>query len=219
MKVSYKTDWPYWVIILIPLVYLGSLWNDLPEKVVMHYNLEGQPDRWGSKVELVLMPVMLPVFMYLVMLLIPVLDPRKKIEQMGGKYRQLMFIMVLFMSAIATFIIYTAAKGAELNTHFVFGLLGLLFIFLGYFFQSIKPNYFIGIRTPWTLESEEVWVATHRWSGKIFIAGGVIMLGTAFLRQQEITFALLAGVIVLLGLVPLIYSFIKYKELEKEGRK
>jgi uncharacterized membrane protein len=218
MKVSVKSDWTYWILILIPLSYLAIIWSDLPDRVVMHYNLEGQPDRWGSKTELVLVPVMLPLLMYLIMLLIPVLDPRKKIAQMGNKYRQLMFIMVLFMSVLACFIIYTASKGAELNTHIVFGLLGTLFVFLGYFFQSIKPNYFIGIRTPWTLESEEVWVATHRWSGKIWIVGGLVMIIAAFLTDEKIALAFFAGTIVLLALVPLIYSFIKFKELEKAGR-
>jgi uncharacterized membrane protein len=218
MKVSVKSDWTYWILILIPILYLAITWSSLPERVVMHYNLDGEPDRWGSKTELVLVPVLLPLLMYLIMLLIPVLDPRKKIEQMGNKYRQLMFIMVLFMSVVACFIIYTAAKGAELNTHIVFGLLGTLFVCLGYFFQSIKPNYFIGIRTPWTLESEEVWVATHRWSGKIWIAGGLLMIIAAFLTDKKIALAFFAGTIVLLALVPLIYSFIKFKELEKEGR-
>jgi uncharacterized membrane protein len=184
----------------------------------MHYNLYGEPDRWGSKTELVLLPVMLPLLMYLVMLLIPILDPRKKIQQMGSKYRQLMFFMVLFMSVLACFIIYTASKGAELNTRIVFGLLGTLFMFLGYFFQTIKPNYFIGIRTPWTLESEEVWVATHRWSGRIWVFGGLLMVVAAFLTREKIALTFFAGVIVILALVPLIYSFIKFKELEKAGR-
>ncbi|HEX5001592.1 MAG TPA: SdpI family protein [Bacteroidia bacterium] len=217
MKVSYKSDWTYWILILIPFSYLAFIWSDLPERVVMHFNIDGEPDKWGNKTNLVLVPVLLPLISYLVMLFIPVLDPRKKIEQMGNKYRQLMFIIVLFTSALACFIIYTASRGAELNTHIIFGLLGLLFMFMGYFFQTIKPNYFIGIRTPWTLESEEVWVATHRWSGKIWIAGGLLMVAAAFVTKEKIALAAFAGVVVLLSMVPLVYSFIKFKELEKSG--
>jgi uncharacterized membrane protein len=127
--------------------------------------------------------------------------------------------MVIFTSALACFIIHTAYKGNELNTRIIFGLLGLLFIFLGYFFQSIKPNYFIGIRTPWTLESEEVWVSTHRWSGKIWVVGGMLIVLSAFITREKIALAVFAGVIVVLALVPLFYSFVKFKELEKEGRK
>lgn len=218
MKISLKYDVPVWLLILVPFLYLAYMWKLLPEEVAMHYNLNGEPDRWGSKIELVVIPVLMPLLVYLIMILIPVLDPRKKIQQMGEKYHQLMVVMVLFMSVLAVFVINTASQGKELNTQIIFGLLGLFFIFLGNFFQFIKPNYFIGIRTPWTLESEEVWVATHRWSGRIWILGGVLMIVAAFITKEKISLAVVALAIVLLALLPLIFSYIKYKELEKSGR-
>ena len=217
MKISYKTDWFLWLLILVPFAYLAYMWKLLPDQVVMHYNIDGEPDRWGSKTELVIIPCLMPLIIYLIMLFIPVLDPRKKIEQMKSGYRWLMTGIVLFLSVFAVFVIYTASKGVELDTRIMFGLLGLFFIFLGYFFKSIKPNYFIGIRTPWTLESEEVWVKTHQWSGRIWIAGGFLIVAAAIVTNEKISLAVFAGIIVLLALLPLIYSFIKYKEFEKAG--
>jgi uncharacterized membrane protein len=152
MNSTFKKELPIIGIVLLPLVYLAFIWNSLPDKVPTHWNQRGEIDHWGDKVSLIGIPFMLPVFIYALLLVIPIIDPKKRIALMGGKYYQFKFILVLLMSLLALFIIYISKNQSFSNPNFIFILIGVLFIVLGNYFKVIQPNYFIGIRTPWTLD-------------------------------------------------------------------
>jgi len=95
---------------------------------------------------------------------------------------------------------------------FVFGAMGLLFILLGNFMGKLRPNYFAGIRTPWTLESKTVWLKTHRLGGRVMVAGGICMLFASFLLPTEQSFLLcLLPFTLLIVLIPTVYSYICYR--------
>ena len=151
-----KKELPYILIALIPFIYLAFIWSNLPETVPMHWNGKGEIDRYGSKNELWLMVLMLSGLGYFLFLIIPKIDPKGKLSKMGNKLDNIRLMMALFMSALSMFIIYSVQQ-TESKPTFVFALIGLLFAGLGNYFKTIKPNYFIGIKTPWTLENEEVW--------------------------------------------------------------
>ena len=151
-----KKEIPFLAIVLIPFVYLIYIWNRLPEKVPMHWNGAGEIDRYGNKKELLIMLFMLVGITYFVFLIIPTIDPKQKLQNMGNKLNNLRMILTLFMSGLAVFILYSVQQNSS-NPGFVFAIIGLLIAFLGNYFKTIKPNYFIGIKTPWTLENEEVW--------------------------------------------------------------
>jgi len=153
---KFKKEIPFLAIALIPFVYLIYIWNRLPEKVPMHWNGAGEIDRYGDKKELVAMLCMLVGITYFVFLIIPYVDPKQKLQNMGNKLNNLRMILTLFMSGLAVFILYSVQQKSSIPG-FVFSIIGLLFAFLGNYFKTIKPNYFIGIKTPWTLENEEVW--------------------------------------------------------------
>jgi uncharacterized membrane protein len=92
-----------------------------------------------------------------------------------------------------------------------------LFLVLGNYFKVIQPNYFIGIRTPWTLENNEVWKVTHVFAGKLWVVGGlVIVLGGLIFENHSFSIAFIPLVVVL-AIVPMVYSYIKFKEIEKRG--
>lgn len=148
------------LLVGIPFIYLAMIWSSLPEKVPLHWNIRGEIDRWGSKSELILIPVLLPLT-YVIMRLIPVIDPKKNFTKMGAKYEQLKFILIAFMSGLAVYII-CATKIQSIGNFSSFMIAsGFLIMIIGNYFKTIKPNYFIGIRTPWTLEHESAWKATH----------------------------------------------------------
>ena len=94
--------------------------------------------------------------------------------------------------------------------------MGLLFAALGFFFRSIKPNYFIGIKTPWTLESEEVWTKTHQVSGPVWIACGLFM-AIAPLFAKAASVYIILGTTLGLSVFSVVYSYMVYKALPKEG--
>ena len=202
-----------WLIILIPFAYLGLSWNQLPDRIPVHFNLQGEANGWGSKFSLVGILFATTVLMNLLLLFIPKLDPKGKIENMGGKYDQMRLLMVLFMAALATFIVYNALSQHSFNPNLLLILIGGLFIVLGNHFPALKPNYFIGIRTPWTLESETVWRKTHRMGGRLWLIGGIIILAAALLPYNNLRIVILVSTIVTITLIPTIYSFL---ELRKE---
>ena len=106
---------------------------------------------------------------------------------MGNKLNYLRFALSLFMSAIAVFIIYSVQQSQSKPT-FIFILIGLLFTILGNYFKTIKPNYFIGIRTPWTLENEDVWKKTHLLGGKLWFVGRITSYNVCYTKLlRELT--------------------------------
>lgn len=202
-----------WIFTLTPLVYLGLSWNEMPAQVPIHFNLEGEADRWGSKLTLAGIIFVMTVLTNLLLLFIPNLDPKGKVEKMGGKWPQVRFLIMIMMAALSGFIIYSARNQHAFNPNLLFILLGLFFVVLGNYFPAIKPNYFIGIRTPWTLESDSVWKKTHRMSGPLWVGGGIVVVAASFLQDNTFRLAVFLLVIALMTLIPTVFSFI---ELRKE---
>ena len=211
---KFKKEIPFLAIALIPFVYLIYIWNRLPEKVPMHWNGAGEIDRYGDKKELVVMLFMLVGITYFVFLIIPSIDPKQKLQNMGNKLNNLRMILTLFMSGLAVFILYSVQQKTS-NPSFVLAIIGLLFAFLGNYFKTIKPNYFIGIKTPWTLENEEVWKKTHIIGGKLWFVGGLLMALT-FLLPNEMQLYTFLGITAVITIVPIVYSYLEFKKIKNQ---
>lgn len=137
---------------------------------------------------------------------------------MGGKFYQIKFILVLFMSLLALSILYISNNQSFSSPNFVYILTGVLFIILGNFFKVIQPNYFLGIRTPWTLESPEVWKLTHVFAGKLWFIGGIIMVLGVLIFENNIFHTIFTILFAILILIPIVYSYVKFKEIEKKAK-
>ncbi|MGO4822632.1 MULTISPECIES: SdpI family protein [unclassified Flavobacterium] len=216
MKLTFKNELPLIGIVLAPFVYLSIIWDTLPEKIPTHWNYKGEIDKWGDKYSLIILLFLLPVLSYVLMLVIPKIDPKKKMEQMRGKYYQLKFILVLFMSTLAFVILYLTQKESTSSPNLIYILIGILFIALGNYFKVIQPNYFIGIKTPWTLENKEVWKLTHTLAGKLWILGGLIIVIGSLVIANSVFIYVFGGVVAIISLVPIVYSYLKFKELKKQ---
>ena len=216
MKFSIGKEWPYLALIALPIIYLAIIWNGLPNELPMHWNIKGEVDRWGSKSELWIMPFLLPGLIYLIMLIVPAIDPKQQLEKMEGKYEQFKFIMVLFMSILALYIIYSAQQQSLMAPNALFVLIGLMFAGIGNYFQTIKPNYFLGIRTPWTLENEIVWKQTHKMGGVLWMVGGLVIVGISLLfsKMSTLFMVLFLSITTLLCIIPLIYSYQLFQKLK-----
>lgn len=211
-----KKEIPFITIAILPFAYLAYLWNRLPEKVPMHWNGSGEIDDYGNKTELLFMLSLVVGLPYLIFLVIPHIDPKQKLQNMGNKLNNLRLILSLFMSALAVFILYSVQQVTS-NPTFIFAILGLLFAFLGNYFKTIKPNYFIGIRTPWTLENEEVWKKTHLLGGKMWFVGGLLMAMT-FVLPEPLNQYVFLGIIAVITVIPIVYSYLEFKKQKNQGQ-
>ena len=208
-----RKELPYILIAIIPFVYLVFIWNNLPETVPMHWNGKGEIDRYGSKNELWGLTAMLSGLGYFLFLIIPKIDPKGKLDKMGNKLNNLRLMMALFMSALSIFIIYSVQQ-VESKPTLIFALIGLLFAGLGNYFKTIKPNYFIGIRTPWTLENEEVWKKTHHFGGKLWFVGGLLIFILSLIIPHDYSFYIMITITIIISIVPVIYSYSEFKKLK-----
>lgn len=216
MSLTLKKELPIIGIVLLPFIYLAFIWNTLPEKIPTHWNAKGDIDHWGDKTFLISVPFMLPVFMYILFWAIPKIDPKKKLLLMGGKFHQIKFVFVLFATVLALFVIYCSKSLSFSSPKFIFVLIGILFLAMGNYFKVIQPNYFLGIRTPWTLENNEVWKSTHVFAGKLWFIGGLLIVLGALLFDVEFFGIVFLIFVTVLAIIPMIYSYIKFKQIEQK---
>ena len=208
---NFKKELPILIIVSLPFIYLAYIWNELPSKVPLHWNIHGEIDRYGDKSELLIIPFLLPLLVYLIFLVVPKIDPKKKLHKMGGKFQTIKFILTTFMSILALFIIYSAKNQSITNSNYIVLIVGVLFIVLGNYFKTIKPNYFIGIRTPWTLENDDNWKETHKLGGKLWFVGGILIVILSLFLNTSLNFTvflIITGVIVI---IPVVYSYLHYR--------
>ena len=148
---------------------------------------------------------------YLLLKFLPAIDPKKQIKYGESTFQKLALGMVVFLAALDIAIVYaTVHKGFEMNK-VIFPIIGLLFAFIGNMMYSIKPNYFAGIRTPWTLESEDNWRATHRLAGTIWFIGGIALTVLMLFLPPAAGTIIFTSCVLVMAFTPMIYSFIYFK--------
>jgi uncharacterized membrane protein len=211
-------------ISLLPLVYLLVEWDQLPSKVPIHYNSQGIPDDFSSRWSLAGILLFMTGVGTGVSVLIRDLgriDPKNRYTAAHPLPRRISWLIVLFICAISLFIVYSTLQyvgGGETMsqrtvTVFVFALMAAL----GNMMHSLKPNYFIGIRTPWSLEDDENWRMTHQFGSKFMFFGGILLMVAALFVPGRLAGGLLIAGVLLLALVPSIYSYSIYRKKLKGG--
>lgn len=206
------------IIILItaaPLVYLLLTYSSLPEQLPMHWNIKGEVDNYGPKYY----PFLLTPGMYFLLLIIPLIDPRKKnYEKFLTVFFRIRLLLTIFFSLIIATIVY-AANGHEVAMGRIIGTgILALFTFLGNYMINIKPNWMIGIRTPWTLDNETVWKKTHQTGGRLWFYGGMTLLIISFFLNETSLFYLIATGVITLSIIPVVYSYNIYKKEKKKNQ-
>jgi uncharacterized membrane protein len=178
IKATIKTEIIPLLFILIACVSSIYFYKHFPETVPSHWNINGEVDAYSSKTFGAFMLPAISIFMYVLFFFIPYLDPKKdRYAQFEKTYHVFKGILIVFM---VTLYLFMGMNGLGYNYPvgtLIPVMIGILFIVLGNYMSKIKPNWFMGIRTPWTLSSEENWNKTHRLGAKIFVIGGILMMG------------------------------------------
>jgi uncharacterized membrane protein len=204
-----------WPIILVPAAYLALVWNKLPQKVALHFNLEGTADKFGSKNELLIMIIVLTILVAAVYIFLPLvykIDPKKTAIANKTRLQRLGFAIALFISFVDCMIINSAEQGGlRFNIRLIFGSIGLLWCIIGNYMHNIKPNYFAGLRLPWTLNNEENWRKTHLLAGKLWFAGGLLIGITCLFISGNLLLILFFCITIIITIIPCIYSYRLYR--------
>ena len=183
MKTTWKTERPHWMLLALIVAMATWGWNTLPDKMPVHWNMAGQVDRYGGKFEGVLLMPLIALGLYVLLLVLPRLDPgHANYAQFAGVYNVIRFATLATLTTVYGTMLL-AGGGYDIEVSTVISLAtGIMFIVLGGSMGKIRPNWFVGIRTPWTLSSKVSWIQTHRAGGWLFlIIGSAQIVGGLFL--------------------------------------
>ena len=190
-------------------------WPWLPGMVATHWNAHGEVDRYSPRWTLFLVAPGIMVGFVALFAVLPWLSPRRfDVRTFEPTYLFVLALLVTLMAYVHAVILWNAVKGGVDTMSVMFGGLSLFLIAMGNVLGKVRRNFYIGIRTPWTLASERVWYSTHRLGAKAFVTGGVIGLVIAFAGLPVWTWI---AVILAAAALPLVYSLVLYKRLEKSG--
>ena len=192
------------IVILFPILWGVMIWSQLPNQIPIHFNFAGQANSFSSKL---LAVIGLPIFLLLVHLFVIFVTSRDpKNQTMNEKMGKVIYWLTPIVSLSLSYLIYSKALGSTTNPSiFVSALLGLIFVMMGNYMPKLKVNHTVGIRLPWTLQSEDNWHKTHRLAGKLWVLGGLILL-----LEAGIQFAVpyVMGIVILtIVLIPILYSY------------
>ncbi len=211
MRVSWRTEIPQWLLIGAMFVAAAVTWPTAPEQVPVHWNIAGQVDRYGGKVEGLLGIPLLTLALYVLLLALPRFDPgRRNYARFAGAYAVIRLGLVVVMAILqATILLWV--RGTQVDVAAVVGsTIGVLLLMLGGVMGKIRPNWFVGIRTPWTLSSKRAWIKTHRLGGWLFILMGIATILAGWTRS-EWTFGVMLAVLLLGSAWLVVYSYLVWR--------
>ena len=201
-------------LIAVMLIAGLVLYARLPDPMPSHWNAAGEVDDYMSKFWGVFLLPLMTVILVPLFLVIPQIDPLKaNIAKFRGVFNWFIVAFVAYMLFVYG-LTMAAALDYQFNmTYALLPIVGLLFIGIGYMMGQAKRNFFIGIRTPWTLSSDTVWDETHKLGAKMFMIGGAVTIVSAFLGEMGIWLMLVA--MLAAAFVPIVYSYILWRRENK----
>ncbi len=203
------------VLVILAIAAYFVSYPHLAERIPLHWNIDGAVDGYGPRYALLLLGPGLMLSEMALFALLPKLSPKRyEVDSFEPTYLHLMLVLVSMSGYFFGVLLWAAWTGpVDINRALLAGI-SVLTILIGNVLGKVRRNFFIGVRTPWTLASERVWYATHRLAGKLAVFSGFIclllaLLGAAVWLWMTVLFAGL--------LTPVAYSFYYYKGLEKRG--
>ncbi len=203
------------ILIILPPVYLLKIYPSLPPVIPTHFGIDGKPNGFSEKhqmIWIILITSLLSGAVYLLIKNLPKIDPKKTASLSAGNTQKIAVAVVALMCAVMICLLYSSSRGSLSFSRMLNPLMGIFFIVVGNLMYNIKPNYFVGIRIPWTLENENNWRATHHMAGKLWFIGGILItISTLLLSAQAGEYFFMGGTLIL-ALAPIIYSFIYFRK-------
>lgn len=204
------------IAILLPILIGLILWNALPGRFATHWGINGEADGWSGKAFAVFAPPLSMLAVHWLCFWVTSLDPKAKDQH--KKVFGMIFWVCPVLSIASSGMMFALALGTEFNsTSILLPGMAITFIGIGNYLPKCRQNHTIGIKVSWALANEENWNATHRFGGKVWVIGGLALLFLAFL-PMEMAIAPMFLIILVMGFVPMIYSWAYYKKQCNAGR-
>ena len=206
-----KKNWKLMLItsavILLPVLAGVLLWNQLPEQIPTHWNADGDVDGWSSKAFAIFGLSGIMLALHWLCALGTGADPKK--ENHPQKIVQLVLWIIPVLSVLLHTMTYAVALGKEVRVEMIMPVVvGLVLAIVGNYLPKCKQNYTIGIKIPWTLNSEENWNRTHRFAGRLWVVCGLVLMFSGFFGG----FWIFLGVVLLMVLAPFLYSYVLHRK-------
>ena len=217
--IDWRREWPALILILLAVAVTIWLYPRLPDPMPTHWNFQNEVDGYSSRAAGAWLMPLMAAGIYLLLVAIPFLDPRREnVASMADLYRLIRLGMTGFMTLLHIVLLMAVLYGrSDLVGRAVPAIVGLLFLLIGNYMPRMRPNWFMGIRTPWTLSSDTVWRKSHLLGGRLFMLAGVVMFLIPFLPETVATIALMA-VILVAAFLPIVYSYVIFRrEQAKTG--
>ena len=195
------------LVVLLPIAAGLILWEQLPDMMPTHWDITGEVDDMSSKPAAVFGPTLVLLAVHWLCLLVTFVDPKKKNH--GRKILYLVTWLIPVLSVLLNTLMYITAMDNDVRIELVMPVfLGLVLAIIGNYLPKCKQNYTIGIKLPWTLHSEENWNRTHRFAGRIWLGGGLVIMLTGLVGG----FWIFVAAIFLMVLAPMIFSYVLHRK-------
>lgn len=212
MKFTWRTEWPLWALLAAMFALAAVTWPHAPDRIPVHWGMDGEVNGYGGKFEGLLLVPLIAAAVYVMFLVLPKLDPgRANYPHFSGVYTMFRFGILVFL-AVVYGVIHLWIRGYRPPMSVLAPILtGGLFILIGSVMGKVRPNWFVGIRTPWTLSSKRSWSKTHRVAGWVFMVEGVCLIVAGALRSSAaLVAALVIGGVGILGTI--VYSYLLWRD-------
>jgi len=208
--------WYPTLVVLLALAASAAAYGRLPERMPTHWNAAGEVDGHGSRL---MGAFLLPGLMLLMAALVPLLP---RIDPRGASYEEFRPTYHLVMNAVVTLllvvhlVVLASALGHDVPaTRIILVGVGLLLVLIGALLPRMRPNWMIGIRTPWTLSSERVWQRTHRVGGMLMLAAGVVTTLAAALPDTRRAVPVMIGSAMVAAFGAVVYSYVAWRQEQR----
>ena len=203
-----------WILMAANIVFSAAIYPRLPDPAPVHWNIHGQVDNYGPRwVAAGVFPACMVAVMAL-LLVLPRLGPfRENLESISTTYGRIMVTIALMMVAMNTIFLLASIGYALPIGSSIALVVGLFFALLGNWMGKVPRNFYVGIRTPWTLANDTVWERTHRLGGRVMVAAGLLVAATSLFASDIVCFIVLMASMAVTVIWALIYSYRLYRRL------
>ncbi len=182
----------------------------LPERIPTHWNIRWEVDGWSAKFPGAFITPCIALGLWLLMQVLPKMDPKRENYERFQETYWLMIDAIIGFAALIHVFTLGSALGWPLAPRMIMIAVGFLFIALGNYLPRFRPNWWMGIRTPWTLTNDKVWRDTHRLGGKLFVGAGLVTVMASLVGGEASIYVMIATLITV-SVVSIVYSYVSWR--------